>query len=262
MAPTDAATFGTGPSVVAPTYTGRAVRVFLAIVVAMLAAAPAASADEEIQAGPPARFTTPNPTMDQGEPLFFRNLDVQDHDVTARATGPDGRPLFGTPLIGQGERQFVEGSQYLTTGRYDFFCSIHPNMTGTLTVTSAGTPATRRAPGAPAPADNAAPSVRLKVRSGRLGRVRRSRKLQVEVTVNEAAKVALRAVARVGGRNVTIARGEVELPGAGTRRENLRLTRAGRRALRGRSRLAASVRARAVDRAGNAGATTVRSRLR
>ena len=49
--------------------------------------------------------------------------------------GPDNGPLFHTPLIGQNQEAFVEGSQYLTTGSYAFVCSIHQNMTGTLTVT-------------------------------------------------------------------------------------------------------------------------------
>ena len=238
---------------------------FLALAVLLLLV-PVAQAEEEIQAGPPNRYTTPSPSMDQGEPLYFENLDVQDHDVTSKNNGADGKPLFSTQLIGNRERAFVERSQHLTTGRYEFFCSIHTDMVGTLTVTAAGTPVPRGgsgAPGAPGSAsDKAAPKVALKVRSGKLGRVRRSRKLQVQVTVNEGAKVALSATAKLGRRSVKIATGRVNLSGAGVRREDLRLTRAGRAALKRRSRLAVSVRARAVDPAGNAGAAKARGRLK
>ncbi len=225
---------------------------------------PVAQADEEIVAAPPSQYLTPNPTMDQGEPLYFTNRDTLNHDVVH---ADPGQPvLFRSPLIGQGERAFVEGSQYLTTGRYRFVCSIHSNMVGFLNVTSAGTPKTRGGPGAPgAPggaSDKAAPKVALKVRSGKLGRVRRARKLQVQVSVNEAAKVALAARARVGRKNVRIAGGSVDITGAGVRRENLRLTAAGRKALRRRGRLTVSVSARAVDRAGNAATATARGRLK
>jgi hypothetical protein len=242
------------------------VRPLLIALTALLLLAPAAYADERIQAGPPNRYLTPNPTMDQGEPLYFENSDVQDHDVTSRANAADGKPLFSSDLIGRGERAFVNNSQYLTTGQYQFFCSIHTDMTGTLTVTSAGTPASRGGPGGggqPGGAgDKEAPKVTLKVRSGKIGRVRRSRKLQVQVTVNEAAKVTLGATARVGRKNVKIATGSVNLTGAGVRREGLGLTSAGRKALKRRSRLAVSVSARAVDRAGNAARSRARVRLK
>lgn len=202
---------------------------------------PAAQADERIQAGPSIRYTTPNVTMDQGERLTFQNLDVVGHDVTATQRGPDGRALFRTPIIGGGQEVFVEGSQYLTTGSYGFVCSIHPEMTGTLNVTSAGTPV-------PRPADTTAPRASVRLRSARVSAVRRARRMLVRVTVNEAARVALRATAR----GATVARGAVSLDGPGTRNRALSLTAAGRRAVRSERRLAVTVSARAVDRAGNA----------
>src|SRR6476661_8616767 len=87
-----------------------------------------ALADQTIQAAPPDRFTTTVITMDQGERLSFHNGDTVGHDVTATATTTDGRPLFKTPTVASGKDAFVEGSQYLTEGHYDFYCSIHPNM--------------------------------------------------------------------------------------------------------------------------------------
>ena len=228
----------------------------------VLVAAPVARA-ENIVAGPNSTYLTPNPTMDQGEPLTFYSFDVPNHDVTAEQKGTDGKPLFRTDLIGAGDSAFVEGSQYLTSGAYPFFCSIHANMRGTLTVTSAGTPATRPGPGGPGgPADTKKPKVGVKVRSGGVRGVRRSGKLQVEVSVDEGAKVALKAVTTASGRRVTIARGAVNLSAAGTRRETLKLTRAGKRALAGRSRAAVKVSARAVDPAGNAGTAKAGRTLR
>jgi plastocyanin len=218
---------------------------------AVLVPAGAALADERIQAGPSIRYTTPNVTMDQGERLTFQNLDAVGHDVVAGGRGPDGRPLFRTPVIGTGQEVFVEGSQYLTTGSYAFFCSIHPEMTGTLNVTSAGTPV-------PRPADTSAPSASVRVRSGRVSALRRTRRLVVRVTVNEAATVAIRATAR--GR--VIARGAVNMTVPGSRNRALALTAAGRRAARAGGRLPVSVSARAVDRAGNAATARSRRTLR
>jgi plastocyanin len=67
--------------------------------------------------------------------LSFANLDVAQHDVTAVQDGPDGKPLFQTPLIGFGQTAPVDGTDGLTAGQtYDFFCSIHPGMRGQLIV--------------------------------------------------------------------------------------------------------------------------------
>lgn len=57
------------------------------------------------------------------------------HDVVAEDAGPDGMPLFRTPLIGTGQSAPVEGLDRVESGRsYGFFCSLHTNMRGTLTV--------------------------------------------------------------------------------------------------------------------------------
>ena len=217
-----------------------------------LCAAPPAYADQSIVAGPNSTYLTTDVTMAQGEPLTFHSFDVPNHDVLAHDKGPDGKPLFKTDLIGAGESAFVEGSQYLTSGSYGFLCSIHSNMHGTLTVTSAGTPAKRPGPGDPA--DSKKPSVSVKLRTGGARAARRSGRLQVEVSVDEAAEVSLKATARRSGRKVTVATGSVKLSSAGKRQESLRLTKAGKRALRSRARV--TVTARAVDSAGNAGTAT------
>jgi plastocyanin len=94
--------------------------------------------DPPIVAGPGAASTgyaTPNATTSVGGPLSFVNFDFVEHDVVSEATGPDGEPLFSTPLIGTGESAQIEGLEEVKSGQsYRFLCSIHPGMQGTLRV--------------------------------------------------------------------------------------------------------------------------------
>jgi polyvinyl alcohol dehydrogenase (cytochrome) len=91
-----------------------------------------------IVAGPGAASTTyatPVMATQRDGALSFANLDVAQHDVVAVEKGPDGKPLFQTPLIGFGETAPVEGTNRVAAGQtYDFFCSIHPGMRGQLIV--------------------------------------------------------------------------------------------------------------------------------
>jgi polyvinyl alcohol dehydrogenase (cytochrome) len=97
-----------------------------------------APAGPSILAGPGAASTgyaTPTMIAQKGGPLSFVNLDAVQHDVVSEDRGPDGRPLFRTPLIGLGETAEVEGMDRVEAGRqYGFFCSLHPGMQGTLAV--------------------------------------------------------------------------------------------------------------------------------
>jgi plastocyanin len=215
-------------------------------------------ADKQITAEPSNRYSNPEVTMDQGEKLTFGNNDIAAHDVTASGKGPDGKPLFSTPVVNRGESAFVEGSQYLTTGHYAYYCSLHTNMKGTVHVTANGTPQPRPGAAPPGPAgaaasDAQAPALGVAILSRGVRAVRRGRALRVRVTLDEAGHVTLRAVARpkIGGRLVTVATGTAHLTGAGERRVRMRLTRAGRRALARKRRLAVVVTARATDNAGN-----------
>jgi plastocyanin len=238
--------------------TGVAVLALLLLVLAAPAAARAAGA---IVAGPSSQYLASSVTIDQGEPLTFYNFDLVGHDVTAVTKGPDARPLFATPTIGLFESASVEGAQYLTTGSYPFFCSIHPFMAGSLAVTSAGSPVQRPTPATPPRTDTTRPTMRLKVRSASVRGVRRKGKLLVEVAVDEAAKVSLRASARFSGRSVTIAKGALDFTGAGKRRPGLVLTAAGRKALKKRSAVGVTLSAQGVDRTGNVTTAKVRRRL-
>ena len=227
------------------------------LVAAILLALPAlAWADKKIEAGPPNQFTTSEVTMDQGERLTFHNGDTVAHDVTATQKASDGKPLFSTDTTDAGKETLVNGSQYLTAGHYEFICSIHPNMKGMLHVTSNGTPQ-QRPGGVAGPAsstDKKAPTFGLRLVSRTLKVVRTRHALRVRVQLDEPAHVTLRAIARprAGGPLVTVARGETHVMKPGAKRVWLSLTRAGRRALRGRRRtLAVIVTGRAMDAAGN-----------
>jgi polyvinyl alcohol dehydrogenase (cytochrome) len=97
-----------------------------------------ASGDPPIVAGPGAASTsyaTAVASTSVGGSLNFVNLDLAKHDVTSVEKGPDGKPLFNTPLIDLGESAPVEGLDRVTSGQtYEFFCTIHPGMRGRLAV--------------------------------------------------------------------------------------------------------------------------------
>jgi plastocyanin len=224
----------------------RAVRIGGALgALVLLAQAPPALADQEIQAQAPNHYASPSATIDQGEPLTFRNLDVNGHNVTATQKGPDGKALFATPVIGTNQSSFVEGSQYLTTGSYGFICTVHPFMTGTVVVTSAGTPKPRPA------SDGRAPSLAVKVRDTSLKTLLDKGRLHVTATVDEAASVKVKATTRSGKKTVTLGSGKADAAGAGTVKLSLKLTSAVRKALKGRKRVKVSLAASARDAAGN-----------
>jgi plastocyanin len=84
-----------------------------------------------IVAGPlaaAAGYLTKKPVILQGQKVKFTNLDIAVHDV--RSTSG----LFSSALVGLGKSTQVNGTTALSPGKYGFYCSIHPNMTGTLTV--------------------------------------------------------------------------------------------------------------------------------
>lgn len=94
--------------------------------------------DPPIVAAPGAASTsyaTPSATTSVGGSLSFVNLDLAKHDVRSVELGPGGGPLFSTPLIDFGETAPVSGLDRVSAGKtYEFFCSIHPGMRGSLIV--------------------------------------------------------------------------------------------------------------------------------
>jgi plastocyanin len=231
----------------------------VAAVLAVALAAPTALADDQETAAPPNQFVKPDVTIDQGGKLTFQNNDTVEHDVTARDAAPDGQPLFKSPLTSTGQSSTVKGTEYLTHGDYAFICSIHPNMTGTLHVTSSGTAVPRPSSGGGGGGGGGSsssggggssthPRVALKLLDTRLSAVRRRGALRTRVTVGEAATIKL--TARAG--RTALAAATVKFTKAGARSVSLKLTSAGRRAVRHGKRLAVSLSARATDGSGHA----------
>lgn len=73
---------------------------------------------------------------------FIAELENDDpdakHNVVSVDDGPDGGPLFASPLVDPDENAEVEGTQYLESGSYRFVCTIHSGMEGNLQVESTG----------------------------------------------------------------------------------------------------------------------------
>src|SRR4051812_36588411 len=229
----------------------------VAVALGLLVIVPSAQADETVYAGPPNQFYTGSVTIDQGEKVTFTNLDTVDHDVTAAGKGPDGKPLFSSPLGGPGSSAPGAGTEYLTTGAYDFGCSIHPQMHGTLTVTSAGTPQPRpgsggsgSAPAEPAqPAqsgDTKKPKVQIHIVDTQVSQVRRRKALRLHIATDEAVTVGVRA--RAGKTTFAATTTKVD---SGGKTISLKLTKAGRRLVKRNRSLRLSLTARASDAAHN-----------
>ena len=83
--------------------------------------------------GATAGYVTKVAVEPQGTPLTFYNLDQLAHTVTAVDRDPDGRPLFSGNAL-PSSTSTIAGVDRLRAGSYAFFCSFHPNMTGTLVV--------------------------------------------------------------------------------------------------------------------------------
>ncbi len=66
-----------------------------------------------------------------GESITVNNIDVAPHTVTA-AEGSSGDFDSGS-IDGGGSGSFIAPDE---PGTYDFFCTIHPSMLGSLTVTT------------------------------------------------------------------------------------------------------------------------------
>jgi plastocyanin len=162
-------------------------------------------------------------TTDQGEVVPFQ-VTGSSHNVTAHQNGPDGAALFRTPTISGGTTG-VQGTQYLSAGDYTFFCSVHPStMQATLHVTGNGTPLAR-------------PSASLSVRSKKLDKVSK-----------KGILVAITTTAKVDGASLTAKLGKSTIGTAsglslssGQQFATVKLSKAGKNKLRGKSKASVSV---------------------
>jgi plastocyanin len=179
----------------------------------------ALAASDTIVAGPAESYdhqaTGTAYNTDQGLVVQFQD-NGGSHNVTARQTGPDGKALFRSPTISGGAAG-VDGTQYLPTGDYQFFCTVHPTtMSGTLRVTGAGTPQAR-------------PSATLTLRTKTISNA-----------VKKGLLLAITASTKVDGATLTAKLGKATIGkatrslAAGAQTTKLKLTKAGKSKLRGK----------------------------
>lgn len=110
-------------------------RLLVLAAAAALAVPSSASAANNVVVSAGFRYLPPTLTVARGDTLTHVNADVAPHDVTAVATGADNLPIFYGDVVGTGGQSDVRGVSSLAPGGYAFYCSVHPTMTGTLTVT-------------------------------------------------------------------------------------------------------------------------------
>ena len=233
-----------------------------AVVSAMaLLSAPAAWADETVYAVPVDMYSSDVITIDPGEALNFRNMDLNRHDLVSK-TQAGGKPLFSTPLLSTSGEAIVQGVQQLGGGRYPFFCTVHTYMTGTLVVTGSSAPAPPGGGGGGGGGDTTAPKVTVRVLDSSASKVRSNKKLRVEVTVDEGGNATLDATMKSGKKTVVIARGTRGFPRAGKATVAMALTKAGQSALKGKSKAPVTVTTHVTDGAGNAGHGTGKRTLK
>jgi cytochrome c oxidase subunit 2 len=75
-------------------------------------------------------------TAPAGQPLTiqFQNLDpVNPHNVAIKGAQPDGKDWIGLPIAKAGQTATYQAPA-LDAGEYTYYCSVHANMTGILTV--------------------------------------------------------------------------------------------------------------------------------
>ncbi len=76
-------------------------------------------------------------TVEQGGVLKVVNQDSMVHTVTSVVVDAEGDPLFDVSVGPRSTNTLVVPAT-LAAGKYSFFCTLHPNMRGTLVVTGEG----------------------------------------------------------------------------------------------------------------------------
>jgi plastocyanin len=174
-------------------------------------------------------YASPTFTITGGQVAQFRNATTggvyggASHSVTANDTRTlGGRPLFASATIPGGRSAAVKGTQYLAPGDYVFHCAVHgPAMSATLHV-AGGTPVAR-------------PRLKLAITSAKLAAVRRSGKLEATLADAGSDAHAIALEATLAGAKLAAKKG-IEVGAGASERVALKLSKNGRKALRGRGR--------------------------
>lgn len=191
----------------------------------------AARAADTIQADPTCCTFASGPwSQDLGEIANFNNPAGADapHNVTANDKGPDGGPLFRSDSIVAGTTVPVKGTQYLKTGSYGFFCTIHgPSMNGRLAVEPGKGSVVPR------------PAIKVTIPNQSLNKVRNSGKLKVKVkATTKSSGISLKA--KKGSKTLATSSGLKLSAGAG-KTVKLKLKSSGRKAIRKGKKVKVSV---------------------
>jgi len=74
-------------------------------------------------------------TVTQGQTILVDNVDAMPHTVTngEGASDENAGKLFDTSIINGGESAVMETAD-IEPGTYNYYCTVHPYMTGTLIV--------------------------------------------------------------------------------------------------------------------------------
>jgi plastocyanin len=113
---------------------GRGLLIMLAIAMAAPASAHATHAPAKKVTAKNFLYSPAVTGLAVGDHLDFTNLEAAPHDITARDSKADGSPLFASRTVGAGMTTPVEGTEALEPGAYAYFCTVHPFMTGAITV--------------------------------------------------------------------------------------------------------------------------------
>lgn len=222
----------------------------LALVAGAALLAPATAAQgATIYGGPlPVSYANPDVTIAQGESLTFWNLDLTaPHDVVSLAIGSDFRPVFRSETVGFGTEVPVVGVEKLPAGNFDYICSIHSNMEGTLTVS--GSPGQG--------GDKDPPALKVQALDKKAGAAAKAGKLAFKVTVDEPA--TLRLAAAKGKKPVAKAAKKLT---SGTTKVKAKLTKAGKKVLKRSKKVKLKYSAVATDANGNASKRRGKVKLR
>jgi len=80
------------------------------------------------------QFVPGETTLVEGSKLEYTNLDVAPHNVIALRNGANGKPVFRTETISAGKTVDIQGLNKVKAGVYDYTCTLHPAMLGTIYV--------------------------------------------------------------------------------------------------------------------------------